>query len=351
MLKVERIYKSYEGQALLKGVSFEVGEHETVCLLGSSGSGKSTLLRIIAGLEPSEAGRIYWDGKDLVDMPVHKRNFGLMFQDYALFPHRTVAENVAFGLRMHAQSRNTIQASVQKALERVNLAGFEQRRVTDLSGGEQQRVALARALAPQPRLLMLDEPLGALDRTLREQLVEELRLVLRQTGVPAIYVTHDQQEAFALADRLILLHGGQVVQAGTPQEVYAHPVNTWVASFLGLTNLLIGRVVSLNPLRIETALGIFEIGQNCPQNYSVKEALRLLLRPNGVHLAPATGGINCITGRVEDVFFRGEDYRLELACSADVHLSFTVPFAVSIGETLTLQVEPEGVLCLAGADD
>ncbi len=192
MLTVENIYKTYEDQPLLKGVSFTVGAHESVCLLGASGSGKSTLLRIIAGLESAESGRILWQSQDLKPVPVHRRQFGLMFQDYALFPHRTVAENVAFGLRMQNLPRPEITNRVAEALDQVNLGSFSGRRVTDLSGGEQQRVALARALAPRPRLLMLDEPLGALDRALREQVMEGLRRLLHATGIPAVYVTHDQ---------------------------------------------------------------------------------------------------------------------------------------------------------------
>jgi ABC-type Fe3+/spermidine/putrescine transport system ATPase subunit len=210
MLDVQELYKTYEGQPLLKGVTFRVEPGETVCLLGPSGSGKSTLLRLISGLEQPEAGHILWNGVDQAGVPVHRRQFGLMFQEYALFPHRSVAENVAFGLRMQRLPASQIREQVQQALDQMNLGQFGERRVTDLSGGEQQRVALARALAPRPRLLMLDEPLGALDRTLREQLLEELRVLLHRTGIPAIYVTHDQQEAYALADRMLLLHSGKV---------------------------------------------------------------------------------------------------------------------------------------------
>src|SRR5512147_1293270 len=241
MLELDNIWKSYEGHPLLRGISFTVAAGETVCLLGASGSGKSTLLRIIAGLEGAESGRILWNGQDQKQIPVHQRQFGLMFQDYALFPHRTVAENVAFGLRMQGLPAQEITVRVREALERVNLAGFARRRVTDLSGGEQQRVALARALAPRPRLLMLDEPLGALDRALKEQVEEELRRILHVTDMPAIYVTHDQEEAFAIADRLILLNQGRVVQSGSPAEVYEHPASPWVARFLGLSNLLPAR--------------------------------------------------------------------------------------------------------------
>ena len=216
MLQVEKIFKTYEGKSLLRGVSFSVGQNETVCLLGPSGSGKSTLLLMIAGLEAPDGGRILWDRVDLGPVPAHLRDFGLVFQDYALFPHLDVFDNIAYGLKMRHWSREAIQARLSEVLQLVNLTGFEHRTVTDLSGGEQQRVALARALAPKPRLLMFDEPLGALDRGLRESLLAQLRRILQETRLPSIYVTHDQDEASAIADRVLLLHEGVRESRGPP---------------------------------------------------------------------------------------------------------------------------------------
>src|SRR5512135_216069 len=229
MLDVVSITKSYEGKPLLRGISFTVGQDETVCLLGPSGSGKSTLLLIIAGLETPESGEVRWDGQNLASVPAHLRDFGLVFQDYALFPHLDVFDNIAFGLRMKHGSEDEVQARVHEVLDLVNLPGFEKRRVTELSGGEQQRVALARALAPRPRLLMFDEPLGALDRALREELLGQLRRILRETGLPALYVTHDQDEAFRIGDRLLLLHEGQIIREGSVPQVWADPRSAWVA--------------------------------------------------------------------------------------------------------------------------
>ena len=222
MLEVENIYKDYDGKPLLKGISFEVNEGELVCLLGSSGSGKSTMLRIIAGLEVPDSGRISWNGEDITNKPTHERGFGFMFQDYALFPHRTVAQNIAFGLRMVGKPKAEIEALVQKSLADIHMQEFATRQVTELSGGEQQRVALARALAPDPHLLMLDEPLGALDHNLRTELLKELRRRLHESRKPVIYVTHDQEEAFVLADRLLLLHDGLVVQEAAPEIVFVN---------------------------------------------------------------------------------------------------------------------------------
>ncbi|MBT3338369.1 MAG: ABC transporter ATP-binding protein [Anaerolineae bacterium] len=234
MLTLLNIYKSYEGKPLLKGVSLEVAQGETLCLLGPSGSGKSTLLRIISGLEEAESGDVLWEGESIVPVPSHERNFGLIFQDYALFPHLNVFDNVAFGLKMQKMGKEEIHQRVDEALKQVDLQDFAKRSVTDLSGGEQQRIALARALAPNPRLLMFDEPLGALDRRLREYLLVEIKEILEESGVPAIYVTHDQEEAFALAHRVMLLHEGNIVQQGTPEDVYAHPASVWVSDFLGI---------------------------------------------------------------------------------------------------------------------
>src|SRR5512132_2642668 len=237
MLEVHHVFKNYEGKPLLNDISFQVDTGETVCLLGASGSGKSTLLRIIAGLEDADACSISFDGIDLTWTPPHLRDFGLVFQDYALFPHLNVDENVAFGLKMRRLPLYEIEERVANSLEMVNLTGFGSRHVTDLSGGEQQRVALARALATRPRLLMFDEPLGALDRTLRENLLNELRSILSQTEIPAIYVTHDQEEAFTIADRVLILHDGKIIREGTPAEVWANPESAFVARFLGLGNV------------------------------------------------------------------------------------------------------------------
>lgn len=237
-LRVEALSVRYGAVTAVSAVDLDVADGEVVALLGPSGCGKSTLLRAVAGLEPPSAGRVAWDGADLVGTPVHRRGFGLVFQDGQLFPHRDVAGNVAFGLRMRRVARAERDARVAELLELVGLAGYGNRRVTELSGGEQQRVALARALAPRPKLLLLDEPLSALDRALREQLAVDLARLLRRTGTTALVVTHDHDEAFTLADRVAVMRAGRVVQVGAPAQVWRRPVDDATARFLGCGRVL-----------------------------------------------------------------------------------------------------------------
>ncbi len=233
MLQTVGLVKRFDGVAALDGVDLDVADGEIVAVLGPSGSGKSTLLRVIAGLERPDAGRVLWDGEDVTDLAPHLRRFGLMFQSYALFPHLSVGGNVAFGLRMLGLAPDEVRRRTEEALAWVDLSGFADRPVEGLSGGEQQRVALARTLAPEPRLVMLDEPLGALDRNLRERLVVDTRRLLRERGATALYVTHDHGEAEAVADWVAIMHAGRIVQTGTLDAIRRHPTDEWVATFVG----------------------------------------------------------------------------------------------------------------------
>ncbi len=328
MLTLSNIHKSYEGKPLLKGISLEVAQGETICLLGPSGSGKSTLLRIISGLENAEAGDVYWKGRDFASVPSHERNFGLIFQDYALFPHLNVFENVAFGLKMQKMGKEGIRQRVEESLKQVDLLGFESRRVTDLSGGEQQRVALARALAPRPRLLLFDEPLGALDRKLREYLLAELRGILQESRVPAVYVTHDQEEAFALADKIMLLHEGKIVQRGAPAEVYAHPVSGWVAAFLGAGNVLKGKVLENG--FVETKLGVLEMLFERKQAEGT--SVTLLIHPHDVRLGDENSPLS---GCVDDIRFQQNRYKVTL----EGGFYFYLPDPPEVGEEIRLEIQ------------
>lgn len=236
-LVLDDVTVRYGQVVAVDGLSLDVEEGEVVALLGPSGCGKSSVLRAIAGLEPVVGGSVRFGGRDLAGVAVHQRELGLMFQDHVLFPNLDVAQNVAFGLRMHGWRRDRIRSRTTELLELVGLAGYGDRPTTALSGGEAQRVALARALAPEPRLLMLDEPLGALDRGLREQLARDLRRLLNALGQTALHVTHDQSEAFTVADRVAIMRAGQLVQVGSPAEVWSAPRDEFVARFLGHDNI------------------------------------------------------------------------------------------------------------------
>ena len=309
MLRVAGAVVRFEGHAALDHVDVELAMGETLAILGPSGSGKTTLLRVIAGLQTLDAGTVSWDDTDLTDAPPHDRQFGLMFQEYALFPHRDVRGNVEFGLRMHGVDRAARAKRTDEVLELVGMREFADRRVASLSGGEQQRVALARALAVQPRLLMLDEPLGALDRALRARLLDEIRALLEREGLAALYVTHDHEEAFAIGSKIAIMRDGKVVQSGTPAEVWRRPVDAWTARFLGFGP-------SLTPTR--------------------------LLRPGAVVLDDH----GAMSGVVEDVIFEGELVSLHVRLSDDVHVGVRVPAsaAAPIGTTVRLRIESDGEL-------
>jgi thiamine transport system ATP-binding protein len=236
-LRLEVLRKCYGEIEAVSGVTLELSPGETVALLGPSGCGKSTLLRLIAGLEAPDSGKLLWEGRDITTLAPQKRGFGLVFQDYALFPHLNVAQNIAFGLVEQGIPKRERRSRVGELLELIGLSGFEARRVQQLSGGEQQRVALARALAPRPRLLLLDEPLSNLDLALREELKEQLRDLLGALHISALYVTHDQSEAFTLAERIAVMRAGHLQQVAARDDLFEHPASVWVARFLGHRNI------------------------------------------------------------------------------------------------------------------
>jgi thiamine transport system ATP-binding protein len=337
LLGIEEATVRFGGRAVLDAVGLEVAEHEIVCVLGPSGSGKSTLLRAVAGLQSLDAGRVLLDGRDQSGVPAHQRGVGLMFQDHQLFPQRDVGGNVAFGLRMHGASKGEQAERVRELLDLVGLPGAARRAVASLSGGEQQRVALARALAPRPRLLMLDEPLGQLDRSLRERLVVELRELFGRLGTTVLAVTHDQGEAFALADRVVVMRDGRIAQSGTPLEVWQRPADEFVARFLGFDNVVEGTVVGE---AADTPWGKLPVGEGAAQGTRT-----LLVRPAGVQLVSTDTGLRCtVTART----FRGthvavhlqpEDApRLEAACA--------LRDAPDVGDTVGVEFDAAEIVVL-----
>jgi thiamine transport system ATP-binding protein len=327
MLTVEQVHFSYGAVVALDGADLTVGPDERVALLGPSGSGKTTLLRVVAGLLTPDAGAVRWDGADLAGVPPHRRRFGLVFQDFALFPHLDVGANVAFGLRMQGHPRSEVATGVGRALDRVGLAGFERRRVSELSGGQAQRVALARTLAPDPRLLLLDEPLGSLDPALRRDLAADLAATLDAAGVPAIVVTHDVTDAFVLGDRIALLDEGRVIREGTPDRVWAAPGTAAAARLLGLT-----AIVDVTVTRDGIRLG----------RHHGRHA-RAVVRPEAVRIA-ADGYVE---GTVLASVFRGPGFELHVETLGGVVRAHH-PRPVAAGQRVRLDVPPEALTVLDG---
>jgi thiamine transport system ATP-binding protein len=310
VLVVDDVSVRFDATDALRDASLEVGDGEVVTILGPSGCGKTTLLRVIAGLQAPNAGRVILDGHDLAGVPPHRRGIGLVFQDHALFPHRDVLGNVAFGLRMQGDSPSAIEARATELLALVGLSGFEHRSIGTLSGGEQQRVALARALAPAPRVLLLDEPLGSLDRRLRDRLLDDLGRLFAELAVTAIYVTHDRTEAFTLGDRVAVMREGRIVQVATPDELWAHPRDADAARFLGIPNV------------------------------DADEAIR----PEAVSVRPTTAG----NGTVESAVRTGPTVDLVVVLDDGTRLEAVLATLEhpAAGARVEVEVDPEGIVRL-----
>ena len=333
VLELRDVSVRYGERVAVDGVDLQVADGAVFALLGPSGCGKSTLLRAIAGLEPVAAGVIRWDGADLADVPVHRRGFGLMFQDGVLFPHRDVAGNIGYGLRRAGVPRVAAADRVEELLDLVGLSGYGPRRVATLSGGEAQRVALARALAPSPRLLLLDEPLAALDTSLRERLLADLRTVLTATGTSAVFVTHDQAEAFAVADELAVMRAGTLRKVGIPRQVWTRPADDWVAGFVGYTSVL-------DPRAAEMLLTLAGTAARAP----LAGGERLALRPGALRLDPA----GPVAGRA--VFASASPDGMQLTVAVDgigpVRAVGPVGAEVSPGDPVRLRLDPACIAVL-----
>ncbi|MCB0997443.1 MAG: ABC transporter ATP-binding protein [Acidimicrobiales bacterium] len=330
-LVLRGVVRRFGSVVAVDAVDLDVAAGEILAVLGPSGCGKSTLLRVIAGLEPTDGGHVSWQGRRLDRLATHERGVGLMFQDHALFPHRDVRANVAFGLRMARIPRGRRAERVAEVLELVGLSGYDDRRVETLSGGEAQRVALARALAPEPAVLLLDEPLGSLDRDLRERLAVDLRSVLREAGITAIHVTHDHDEAFTVADRLALMRSGRIVQVGTPESIRSHPADPAVARFLGLDAII---DVAPAPGRVTTPWGALELPEwpaDAMRAVVLPEGLRVLAAGSSAHPAerPAQGpvaGELLLSAVVRRASYRGDRY-LVTATTEECPAELTVSLA------------------------
>ena len=298
LIKFRNIVKEFDGAIVLKGINLDIYENEFVTLLGPSGCGKTTLLRILGGFLEADEGVVIFDDEDIKELPPYKRELNTVFQKYALFPHMNVYDNIAFGLKIKKMSKDVIDQKVMRMLKLIGLEGFENKNVTTLSGGQQQRIAIARALVNEPKVLLLDEPLGALDLKLRKEMQYELKRIQQEVGITFIYVTHDQEEALTMSDKIVIMKGGEIQQVGTPQEIYNEPVNKYVANFIGESNVISG--VMIEDYKVKFDDQIFD----CVDfGFKPNEKVDVVLRPEDIDIVPLEQGK--ITGEVLSVLFKG----------------------------------------------
>ena len=303
LIEFRNIVKSFDGQVVLKGVNLNINENEFVTLLGPSGCGKTTLLRILGGFLEQDEGTVIFDGECIDQVPPYRREINTVFQRYALFPHLNVYENIAFGLRIKKTGEDIIQQKVSRMLSLVNLEGYEKRNVTKLSGGQQQRVAIARALVNEPNVLLLDEPLGALDLKLRKEMQRELKRIQQEVGITFIYVTHDQEEALTMSDKIVVMNAGEIEQIGTPLEIYNEPANAYVARFIGESNIVDGIMKADYKVRFDDK--VFECAD---QGFRPDEPVDVLIRPEDLTVVRPKDGV--LKGEVKNVVFKGVHYEL-----------------------------------------
>ncbi|MEI2416030.1 ABC transporter ATP-binding protein [Orrella sp. JC864] len=334
------VKKWYGGFAAVKGVSLQIGRGEMVSFLGPSGCGKTTTLRMIAGLEELDEGDIRIRGVSMGGVPTHRRNIGMVFQNYALFPHMSVRENIAFGLSMRKTPKAEIAQRVKDVMALIRLDGMAERLPSQLSGGQRQRVALARALVTKPNVLLLDEPLGALDKKLREQMQIEIRMLQKEVGITTIFVTHDQEEALTLSDRIVVMEGGRIVQVGTPREIYQQPADRFVSDFIGMTNALRATVAGRDGDWVCLALQAGGATLRAPASLPVQagQAVEATVRPENIELGAVAGcEYNGLEGTVANVVYTGALTYVHLDCDAGVRFVALVPNAGQDGRYASLQ--------------
>jgi spermidine/putrescine ABC transporter ATP-binding subunit len=335
-LKVEGLVKRFGEVLALDGVSLDIASGELLTILGPSGSGKTTLLKVVAGFETPDAGSVAVDGVDMTAMPPARRDIGMVFQNYALFPHLTVARNVAFPLEMRNVARPEIERRVGEALGLVELQGYGQRLPRQLSGGQQQRVALARAIVFNPRLLLLDEPFGALDRKLRETMQLEVRRLQRRLGLTTIFITHDQEEALVLSDRIAVMNKGTIQQVASTTEIYERPANDFVADFVGESNIFHGTVTEVGSVTLDAGRRLL-ISHPAP----VGSRVGMLMRPERFGR-----GANSFNGEVVEAVYLGSAFKLRLACDDGIELIVRQPAGGPLpapGSRVTVGIEPESI--------
>ena len=305
IVKLENFSKSYGKKEIIKNIDLEVYEGEFLTLLGSSGCGKTTILRSISGLDYPTSGKVYIDGEDVTNLEPPKRQVNTIFQNYALFPLMTIEDNIAFGLKMKGIEKEEIKKRVKEMLELVHLEGYEKRKPNELSGGEQQRVSIVRGLINNPKVLLLDEPLSALDLKLRKKMQIELKQLQKKLGITFIYVTHDQDEALSMSDRIVVLKNGNIEQIGSPVEVYENPNSLYVADFLGEANVFSGHVVEVNNNKSKVSINGYNNFQILYNDFEVGEKVNVIIRPENVKISKTERKLNCLSGKIYEQIYDG----------------------------------------------
>lgn len=335
IVKGLNITKKYGNNAVVKNIDFWVKKNQFLTILGPSGCGKTTTLRMIAGFETPTEGTIFYEGNDITHMPPYKRPINTVFQKYALFPHMNIYENIAFGLKIQKKDNSEIKRKVSKMLEMVNLNGFEKRSVHSLSGGQQQRVAIARALVNEPKVLLLDEPLGALDLKLRKEMQLELKNMQKELGITFVYVTHDQEEALTMSDKIIIMNHGEIQQIGSPTDIYNEPENAFVADFIGESNIFEGTMIK--DQLVEFSGQVFPCLDG---GFGENVAVDVVIRPEDVDLVPT--GEGDLNGTVESVVFKGVHYEMMVSGAGNKWMVHSTDM-VNEGQTVGIRLTPDDI--------
>lgn len=335
IVELRNVRKVYEDNVILDDFNLSINENEFITLLGPSGCGKTTTLRIVGGFEKPDSGRVYFDGVDITDVPPNKRQLNTVFQKYSLFPHMNVMENIAFGLKISGKSKEYIRDKVKYALKLVNLSGYEKRKITSLSGGQQQRIAIARAIVNEPKVLLLDEPLGALDLKLRQEMQYELIRLKNELGITFIYVTHDQEEALTMSDKVVVMNAGIIQQMGSPEEIYNEPQNAFVADFIGDSNIVDG------VMQRDYLVNICGVDFKCiDAGFGVNKPVDVVIRPEDIIIGePGKGKMD---GTVTHNVFIGVHYEMEIEANGYIWLAQNTK-TYPVGSRVSIDVIPENI--------
>lgn len=342
IIELKNISKTYGDNTVLNNLSLNIKKNEFLTLLGPSGCGKTTTLKIIAGFESADSGELMFKNEDISSLPPYKRQVNTVFQKYALFPHMNIFDNIAFGLKLKKLPKDQIEAEVKKMLHLVALDGFEKRKVESLSGGQQQRVAIARALVNKPEILLLDEPLGALDLKLRKEMQIELNKIQKEVGITFVFVTHDQEEALTMSDTIIVMNKGIIQQMGTPEDIYNEPANAFVADFIGESNLLNGLMIK--DFEVEFCNKKFEC---VDKGFEINESVDIVIRPEDIKMVNAENGM--LKGHVTSVVFKGVHYEMTVV-SDDYEFILHNTKSAEVGSTIGLDIYPEDIHIMKKSD-